>query len=99
MNSGAPNMATIKFDKVFDVVTDKRDESNELQTRADLMIAIRDIVSDKEWKQVEAAENLGLTQSCVSDLLNGKIDRFPIDLLMTSLNRLGYQLKPVYKDQ
>ncbi|MGD8174414.1 helix-turn-helix domain-containing protein [Marinimicrobium sp. ARAG 43.8] len=87
-------MAAIKFDNVFDVVTGKRDESNDLKARADLIIAIRDIVSDNECKQVEAAEKLGLTQSCVSDLVNGKIEKFPIDLLMTCLNRLTIDLRP-----
>lgn len=91
-------MPSVKFENIFDAVTDSNDESNELQTRADLMIAIRDIVIDKGWKQAEAAEKLGLTQPRVSDLLNGKIDRFSIDLLMTCLYRLGYRFKPEYKD-
>src|SRR5690554_2402996 len=92
-------MPSITFDNIFDAVTDNRAKSSELQTRADLMIAIRDIISDKGWKQAETAEKLGLTQPRVSNLLNGKIDKFSIDLLMTCLYRLGYRFKPVYKNR
>jgi predicted XRE-type DNA-binding protein len=89
-------MSSIKFDNIFDVVTDDLEEANELQIRADLMIAIRDIVSDIGWKQGEAAEKLGLTQPRISDLQNGKIEKFSIDLLMTCLFRLGYRFTPAY---
>ncbi|MFT2111973.1 helix-turn-helix domain-containing protein [Marinomonas sp. 2405UD68-3] len=90
---------TRKFDSIFDTVTDSKEESSELQTRADLMIAIRDIVNQKGWKQAEAAEKLSLSQPRVSDLLNGKIDLFSIDLLMTCLFRLGFRFKPLYQDE
>jgi len=91
-------MASLKYDNIFDAVTNNQEEANELQTRADLMIVIRDIVTDKGWKQNETAEKIGLTQPRVSDLLNGKIDKFSIDLLMTCLFRLGFRFKPVYKN-
>ncbi|MCU7846537.1 MAG: helix-turn-helix domain-containing protein [Candidatus Thiodiazotropha sp. (ex Lucinoma kastoroae)] len=61
-------------------------------------MVIREIVQEKNWKQVEVAEKLGLTQPRVSDLLNGKIDKFSIDLLMTCLFRLGYRFKPSYTE-
>lgn len=91
-------MLSIKYDNIFDAVTDNKEEANELQTRADLMIVIRDIVTDNGWKQGEVAERIGLTQPRVSDLLNGKIEKFSIDLLVTCLFRLGFRFKPVYKD-
>ncbi|MCU7886173.1 MAG: helix-turn-helix domain-containing protein [Candidatus Thiodiazotropha sp. (ex Lucinoma annulata)] len=91
-------MSSIAYNNIFDAVTGDKEEANELQTRADLMIVIREIVQEKSWKQVEVAEKLGLTQPRVSDLLNGKIDKFSIDLLMTCLFRLGYRFKPSYKD-
>ncbi|MCU7815704.1 MAG: helix-turn-helix domain-containing protein [Candidatus Thiodiazotropha sp. (ex Rostrolucina anterorostrata)] len=91
-------MSSIAYNNIFDAVTGDKEEANELQTRADLMIVIREIVQEKNWKQVEVAEKLGLTQPRVSDLLNGKIDKFSIDLLMTCLFRLGYCLKPSYTE-
>lgn len=92
-------MTSIKYTNVFDAVTDNPEEASELQTRADLMSVIRDIVQDNNWKQAEAATRMGLTQPRVSNLLNGKIDKFSIDLLMTCLFRLGYRFKPLYKNK
>ena len=92
-------MASIRYNNIFDAVTNNQEASNELQTRADLMIVIRDIVKDNGWKQAEAAEKLGLTQPRVSDLLNGKIEKFSIDLLMTCLFRLGFRFKPAYENK
>ena len=92
-------MTSIQYDNIFDAITDNPEEASELQTRADLMSVIRDIVQENSWKQAEAAENMGLTQPRVSNLLNGKIDKFSIDLLMTCLFRLGYRFKPVYKNK
>mgnify|MGYP006091681169 FL=1 len=92
-------MTSIKYTNIFDAVTDNAEEASQLQTRADLMSVIRDIVQDNNWKQAEAAKRMGLTQPRVSNLLNGKIDKFSIDLLMTCLFRLGYRFKPLYKNK
>ena len=91
-------MSTVAFNNVFDAVTDSPEEASELQTRSDLMIAIRDIVNENGWEQKEAAEALGLTQPRVSNLLNGHIEKFSIDLLMTCLYRIGFRFKPVYQN-
>ena len=91
-------MSALILNNIFDAVTDNPEEASELQTRSDLMIAIRAIVEEKGWKQAEAAEHLGLTQPRVSDLLNGKIEKFSIDLLMTCLFRIGFRFKPQYKN-
>ena len=91
-------MSSIKLDNPFDVVTDDKEEASELQIRADLMITIRDIVEEKGWKQAEAAKVLKMTQPRVSDLLQGKIEKFSIDLLMTCLHRVGYRFKPTYEN-
>jgi predicted XRE-type DNA-binding protein len=92
-------MATVAFDNIFDAVTDNADEALELQTRADLMIVLRDIINERNWTQTEAAKQLGLTQPRVSDLKNGKIRKFSIDLLMTCLHRLGFRFRATYHNQ
>lgn len=92
-------MSSIKFSNAFDAVTSDKKVANELQIRADLMIALRDIVEEKGWKQAEAAEIFKLTQPRVSDLLHGKIDKFSIDLLMTCLHKVGFRFKPTYRNK
>jgi predicted XRE-type DNA-binding protein len=85
-------MTSIRYNNIFDAITDNPEEASELQTRADLMSVIRDIVQENNWKQSEAAQKMGLTQPRVSN-------KFSIDLLMTCLFRLGYRFKPVYKNK
>lgn len=92
-------MATIAFDNIFDAITDDKERASELRTRASLMIILRDMINEHGWTQVEAARHLGLTQPRVSDLKNGKIRKFSIDLLMTCLYRLGFQFQPHYENQ
>lgn len=89
---------TLNFDNIFDAVTDNDAEASEFQTRSDLMIAIRDIIAAKKWSQKEAAEHMGLTQPRVSSLVNGHIEKFSIDKLLTCLYRIGFRFKPVFAD-
>ena len=91
-------MTNLKFNNIFDAVTDDKELASEHQTRADLMSVIRDIIASKGWEQKEAAKELGLTQPRVSDLVNGRIDKFSIDKLMTCLFRVGYRFKPQFKN-
>ena len=92
-------MASIKYDNIFDAVTDDQEEANELQTRADLMIVLRDIYEDSDCSKNEFAIKVGLTQPRTSNLLNGHIEKFSIDVLMTCLYRLGFRFKPRYKNR
>ena len=87
---------TLEYSNIFDAITEDKAEASELQTRSDLMIAIRDIINAKNWSQGDAAEQLGLTQPRVSDLVNGRIEKFSIDKLVTCLYRIGFRFKPVF---
>ncbi len=80
---------TLEYSNIFDAITEDKAEASELQTRSDLMIVIRDIINAKNWSQADAGVKLGLTQPRVSDLVNGRIDKFSIDKLMTCLFRIG----------
>jgi predicted XRE-type DNA-binding protein len=89
---------TLEYDNIFDAITEDTAEASELQTRSDLMIAIRDIINSKKWSQGDAAKQLGLTQPRVSDLVNGRIEKFSIDKLMTCLYRVGFRFKPSFSN-
>ena len=59
--------------------------------KADLAIMIRDIIEQEGWTQKEAAERLGVTQPRISDIVNGKIDKFTLDVLFSMLDELGFR--------
>jgi predicted XRE-type DNA-binding protein len=87
---------TLEYNNIFEAITEDSAEASDLQTRSDLMIAIRDIIASHKWSQAIAAEQMGLTQPRVSDLVNGRIEKFSIDKLMTCLYRIGFRFKPAF---
>ncbi|WOI37282.1 helix-turn-helix transcriptional regulator [Alteromonas sp. CI.11.F.A3] len=88
----------LEYTNIFDAITEDAAEASELQTRSDLMIAIRDIVDAKGWDQKQAAAAMGITQPRVSDLVNGRIEKFSIDKLMTCLYKIGFRFKPQFEN-
>lgn len=88
----------LEYSNIFNAITDDQAEASELQTRSDLMLVIRDIIDSHGWTQTEAGQHLGLTQPRVSDLVNGRIEKFSIDKLMSCLYRVGFRFKPVYQN-
>ena len=61
--------------------------------RADLMARLRVLVQEERWTQAQAAEQFGITQSRVSDLLRGTWDKFSLDMLITLAARAGRKVE------
>ncbi len=61
------------------------EDAANFKIRAELMMAIEQWVNHNRFKQKDAAEILGIKQSRVSDLVNGKIDKFTVDFLINLL--------------
>jgi predicted XRE-type DNA-binding protein/CheY-like chemotaxis protein len=60
-----------------------------LLIRSELILAIERSIKEREWTQTQAAQALGISQPRVSDLMNGRIERFTVDMLMILADRLG----------
>ena len=69
------------------------DEVAVLTLRAELMVKLRKLIAAKGWTQAQAAEELGITQSRVSDLVRGKHEKFSLDMLVTLFARAGQTVK------
>jgi predicted XRE-type DNA-binding protein len=65
------------------------EEAALMTMRAELMLALRETISERGWTQVEAAERLGVGQSRVSSLVRGKWNKFSLDMLVTLARRIG----------
>ena len=65
------------------------EEAENLLLRADLMIALTDLIKKRRWTQAVAAKAMGVTQPRISDLKRGKLTRFSLDMLVQMLNRAG----------
>jgi predicted XRE-type DNA-binding protein len=68
------------------------DEAAILQMRADLMADLRKFIKTRKLTQTKAAEALGISQSRVSDLINGKWEKFSLEMLITLATRAGMHI-------
>jgi len=69
------------------------EEGAVLTLRAELMVMLRKLIATRGWTQAQAAEELGVTQSRVSDLVRGKHEKFSLDMLVTLATRAGRTVK------
>lgn len=90
-------MTRLKYDNIFEAITDDTAEAADMEFRADLLLVIRSIIEKNEWNQAEAAQALGVTQPRVSELLRGKLGLFSSDKLVSYLALLGYRIKPQFE--
>lgn len=81
---------------VFYDIANTSNEAANLTARSALMIAIEQRIHEYGWTQTEAAEILGVQQPRVSDLMNGKIDKFSLDALVNMLPavELTFRVEP-----
>lgn len=68
-------------------------EAQVLALRADLMAQVEKTIRARKLTQVRAAEVLGVSQSRVSDLTRGKVEKFSLDMLVTFAAKLGKPAK------
>ena len=64
-------------------------DSDELLLKAKLVTAVAELIRERGWSQRKAAGFLGLTQSEVCAILNGKLRGFSLARLIRSLKALG----------
>ena len=64
-----------------------------LRMRSHAMIALGDIIEERQLTQAQAAKLLGVSQPRISALVNGHIEKFSIDALVEMLSRAGYTVR------
>jgi len=68
------------------------DEAAILQIRADLMAERRKYIKSKKLSLAKAALRLAISKNRVSDLLNGKWERFSLEMLVALATRAGIRV-------
>lgn len=86
-------------DNVFRDLGFPEAEAVNLLARSKLMMAIEQAIKERGLTQTEAAKFLGVGQPRLSDLYNGKIERFTVDMLMKWLAKLGKHVSIKVEDQ
>jgi predicted XRE-type DNA-binding protein len=77
------------FASVWDAIADTPEQAANMRTRSELMQQIAAIVNEKQWTQVEAAKQCGVTQPRMNDLLRGRVYRFSLDALVNIATAIG----------
>jgi predicted XRE-type DNA-binding protein len=80
---------TKNYDSVWDALADTPAQAANLRARAELMRQIAAIVKRNKWTQVKAAENCGITQPRMNDLLRGRVSYFSLDALVNIATAIG----------
>ena len=80
------------YESVWDALADTPEQAANLRSRADLMRQISELIEAKGWRQVEAAEQCGVTQPRINDLLRGRVSRFSLDALVNIATSLGQRV-------
>ena len=80
------------YESVWDALADTPEQAANLRARADLMRQISELIEAKGWRQVEAAEQCGVTQPRINDLLRGRVSRFSLDALVNIATSLGQRV-------
>ena len=65
--------------------------------RAQVMLRLSEIIRERNLTQKEAAKLLGIPQSKVSCLMNGKLSMFSLDYLFELLNALDRDIEIIIK--
>lgn len=86
-------MTKHRFNSVWDAIENSAAESANMKARADIMIAIRDVIDGWRVTQAQAAKRLGVTQPRLNDLLRGRIDKFSLDALINLADRAGLSVR------
>jgi predicted XRE-type DNA-binding protein len=82
-----------RFASVWDAIEPVPAEAANMKARAEMMMAIREMVAAWKLTQAAAAKRLGLTQPRMNDLLRGRINKFSLDALMNLAGRAGLTVR------
>ena len=81
------------YANVWDALENSPAEAANMRLRSELMIAIRQAVTNWGVTQAAAARRLKLTQPRLNDLLRGRINNFSLDALILLAVRAGLDVR------
>lgn len=80
----------MKNENLLDMLGNDPVQLNMISLKVKLMLIITAFIQENNWSQAQAADKFCVSQPRVSNLVNGKISKFSIDMLLEMLGKLGY---------
>lgn len=87
------SMKAQTFINVREALEDSSEDAANMTMRSNVLAVINATVRRWNMTQAQAARRLGVTQPRLNDLLNGKINKFSLDTLLTLATRAGLKVK------
>jgi predicted XRE-type DNA-binding protein len=86
-------MSNERFASVWDAIEETPDGAHAMSVRASLMQALTDHVSRDGLDEEQAARAFGVGRSVLADLVNGDINRFSLDDLVSMAVHAGLHVE------
>lgn len=83
-------MITIK--SPLELLSTDKTELSILTLKSKLMMLITSLIRGNKWTQSKAAKELNVSQPRISNLMNGQISKFSIDMLLEIIGNLDYEI-------
>ena len=93
MNEQIPISIEKGQENVFEDLGFEPEMAANLKIRADLILDLQKYINEQGWTQEQAANFFKETQPRISNLMNGDIERFSIDKLVTMIFQTGMKIK------
>ncbi|MDO4224077.1 MAG: XRE family transcriptional regulator [Acinetobacter sp.] len=84
------------YKSVFDAISDTPLQAANLKLRAELMQHLQQRIKQMNGSQREIAQQCGITQPRLNDLLQGKMSKFSLDALVNINAQLGEEIELVF---
>lgn len=81
-----------EFSSVWDALEDTPQESENMKIRSNLMVEISQHLEKLSGTQSEKAKAIGITQPRLNDLLQGRINKFSLDALVSIAFNAGLKV-------
>jgi len=82
-----------KFSSVWDAIEDTPQQAASMKARSALMIELQEYIQSSGLTQRQAAEQFGVTQPRISDLVRGKIELFSLESLVDMATAAGMKVE------
>lgn len=88
-----------RFISVWDAIIDDQGERESLKIKSTLMIKVEQYIKDHNLTQQQAADLMGVTQPKISTIVNGRLDKLTIDMLVNILAKVGVKISMSFSDE
>jgi len=86
-------MSKQKFSSVWDAIEDTPQQAASMKARSALMIELQEYIKTSGMTQKQAADQFGVTQPRISDLVRGKIELFSLESLVDMATAAGMKVE------